>query len=322
MTESLDLVQVIKNKMKQRPIRSLGGSPTLYPSQASALASDGSIIGKCMRSAYYEKTGVTKTNPVDEAVSLMAYMGNQIEDGLTDICKDIGLWAANSVKFRDDLISGEIDVILRVPGFFNKDGKWTDEYLINVECKSCSGYYINKEVYGYWSGRGANRTKVPGRPKDAHLMQSAIYADKTRDNPGCKGTIIIYFSRDESKMTQFHIVVTPEGLIYIDGILDDRFTMEDMYKRYRTLKGHIDRAEMPPMEFKHTYSDLEVKTLHDTKVVSKSAYDTHCNGKRPYRDQQCNYCGHRDLCVALTAATLVATVVEEKTPDSITYGSF
>ena len=312
MNPSLDLVKRIKESMVNKPPKSIGKKPTLWPSQAS-VKSGNKVYGKCLRAAFWEKTGERKTNPTDEAVNLMGYMGNQIENGLIDTMKNLGLWYSNSVKFTHEMISGEIDCILKIPELSQ-----VEPFLVNVECKTCTGYYVNKEVYGYYSGRGAAKTFVPGTPKVSHLFQAAIYADATNNILHKNGTILIYFSRDESKMTQFHVTVDEEKNIYIDQFLDDRFTLNDIYSRYRELQQAIETNTLPPADYRHTYADHEVTSLFNQGKISKTVYEKHTTDKEKYADDECWYCPFLIKCKGMREGTQTTVLVR---PESSLYGS-
>lgn len=303
------LTTKILQYMREPKVRSIGRRPTLYPSQARAETLNGPL-GTCLRSAYWSKTGEPKTNEVSDAVMLMAHMGNAIEDGLIDICKNMGMWVANNVKWYNEAenVSGEIDVIIDMP-----DTETGETIRVNVECKSCTGYYVNKEVFGYSEGRGKNRRYIPGRPKDKHLMQSALYADVTRGK--CAGTLVIYFSRDESKMTQFLVTVDEEGVIYIDGRRENRFTIKDIYASYRKLQEALDSESLPGRDYKPVYTDNEVGDLYGQKAISKTAYENHLNKKKEYRDKNCEYCNYLDKCLNMEQPA-------EVTPDFLAHGSF
>jgi hypothetical protein len=287
MSESL--VPRLMAEIGTRRTRSLGDKkPTLWPSQASANTPEG-VVGQCLRASFYGKTGVPQTNPVSDGVKMMGYMGMEIEDGIIDLLKNLGLWDNNNVKWQAKGLSGEVDAIIREQ---NSDGTYR-KYVLEV--KSCQGYYANKEVYGFWAGRAPNKAYQPGKPKDPHLMQAAIYADISKGE--CTGSLIVYVSRDEAKLCEFWIEIDDDGRILIDGVPELRFTMHDIYERYGALKEHIDLMKLPTRDFRHTYSDAEVADIYTRKGISKAANDAHMNGKKPYQDKGCLYCSHRDQCL-------------------------
>lgn len=297
---AFSLKQKVLDELKRRRTRSLVDKNTLWPSQASVVSrTTGEVIGKCLRASFYEKTGETVTNPVDDAVVAMGYMGTKIEDGIIELLKNQGLWENNNVKWQAYGISGEVDILIRA---LNTEVTPPQEELYVVECKSCSGYYVNKELFGYYEGAGSNRTYVKGKPKDKHLLQSVLYAHVAKEK-GYKGTIIFYVSRDESKFAEFLIEVDDQHRIYINGELDNRFTVLDILQRYEVLQEAIDNRELPDRDYQPEYTDAEVERLFASKEISKSARDNHINRTRLYCDSECNYCEFKLKCLEQNQAT-------------------
>lgn len=291
---AFSLKQKVLDELKRRRTRSLVDKNTLWPSQASVVSrTNGEVIGKCLRASYYEKTGETPTNPVDDAVVAMGYMGTKIEDGIIELLKNQGLWENNNVKWQAHGISGEVDILIRV---LNTDGPIPVEENYVVECKSCSGYYVNKELFGYYEGAGSNRSYVKGKPKDKHLLQSVLYAHVAKEK-GFKGTIIFYVSRDESKFAEFLITVDDNGRIFVNDELDARFTVQDILDRYAVLQQAIDNKELPGRDYQPEYSDAEVERLYASKEISKTAKDNHINRTKLYCDSECNYCEFKLKCL-------------------------
>lgn len=285
------------NEVVRRRKRSFHAKPTLWASQASAKPEEsGEMLGKCLRAAFYEKTGVEVTNPVSAGVSMMGYMGIEIEDGLIELIKRMGSWENNNIKWVYNGVSGEVDIIINVPRgeTWKNTGIAFDIGQVIVEAKSCSGYYANKEVFGTWSGRGDKKVYTPGRPKIKHLMQSALYADMSRGQ--MDGCIVAYVSRDESKMAEFLVQVNEDGIIFIDGVQELRFNIADVYRRYGELQGKIDSNTLPDCDYKHTYTDAEVEELFRRKGISATAKNNHLNGKAAYLDSDCKYCNYYDRC--------------------------
>jgi hypothetical protein len=304
------LVKDLMGEVQRRRKRSYHPKPTLWASQGSAKQDDGTTLGKCLRAGYYEKTGVTVTNPVSDGVTMMGYMGLEIEDGLIELIKRTGRWENNNVKWIHKGVSGEVDIIMNVePGSqWLQTGITMDIGQVIVEAKSCSGYYANKEVFGTWSGRGNNKVYTPGRPKIAHLMQSALYADMSRGQ--ADGCVCIYVSRDEAKLKEFLVQVHEDGNIYIDGVLELRFTMNDVHASFELLRGYIERKELPPTDYRSSYTNEEVEALFLRKGISAAAKKNHLEGSKPYQDTGCLYCGHRDVCLRDGASATTREEVE------------
>ena len=304
---AFSLLAKVQEELRRKRTRSLVSKNTLWPSQASVVTHTGEIIGRCLRASFYSKKNEPETNPVSDSVVAMGYMGTKIEDGLIDLLKNQGLWEANNIKWQAYGISGEVDVLIRT---LDTSVTPPRERKYIVECKSCSGYYVNKELFGYYEGAGSNRSYVKGRPKDKHLLQSVLYAQVGKES-GFEGTILFYVSRDESKMTEFLITVDDEGHIYINGDLDPRFTVQDILSRYTVLQAAIDSNELPDRDYRPEYSDAEVEALYANKSISKAANDNHKNRKVLYCDTECNYCEYKLKCLGQQTTT---TVVPKEDP--------
>jgi hypothetical protein len=308
---AFSLKQTVISELRRRRTRSLVDKNSLWASQASVVTKTGDKLGKCLRASFWEKTGEEPTNPVDDGVVAMGYMGTKIEDGVIDLLKNQGIWENNNVKWQAHGVSGEVDVLIRV---LNKDVTPPQEELYIVECKSCSGYYINKEVYGYYAGAGSNRTYVPGKPKDQHLLQSALYAYVGKDR-GFKGTIIFYISRDESKFCEHFVQIGDDGEVIVNGIIDHRFNIKDVIDRYEILRKAIDSNELPDRDYRPEYSDEEVTALFDIKDISKTANDNHKNRKELYCDSECKYCDFKLKCLDQKAMVTSKLTSKKKVED-------
>lgn len=317
------------DEIKKKRMRSLVAKNTLWPSQAAVLSREGEVLGKCLRASYYEKTGVEETNPVSDEVSAMGYMGKEIETGLIEIVKNQGIWENNNVKWQRYNVSGEIDVLIRVENRENGGVPTEDIYI--VECKTCSGYYANKELYGYYEGAGQNRTWVKGKPKIKHFLQACLYTFAGREK--AKGTILFYISRDESRMMEFLITCDEEGNIYVDGEIERRFTVHDILARFEILQIAIDTKELPDRDYKPEYSDAEVERLYELKRISKTAKDNHIGRKELYADSDCKYCNYKLKCmdqniqtrqpeVDLFATIAAPVIMTEGKPEYMEFGSY
>ena len=268
------------------------------------------VLGKCMRAVYYRLKNVTPTNPPTAKSQVIFLMGNMIEDQVCEMWKQMGLWENNSVRWEDKFrnLSGEYDIVL-------KEG----DRMYGVEVKSFYGYYANKQILGHWSGRGANKRFIPGRPKDEHLMQASIYAAHSRGD--LEGFKLFYVSRDNNQLQEFNIKVDEENKIYINGNLETRFTMDDVYSRYAQLKEHDDGNVMPPREFVYKPDDARVEQLHARGDISDSAFKKHKEKKEQYTDFHCSYCSYRDYCHGPSSETTGnETTTVAAPPDHILHG--
>lgn len=130
-----------------------------WPSEASCVKPDGTVVGKCLRSSYYMWKDTPESNPVPERVKLLGNIGLFVEymtrKGL--LAKKIypaELNKKENRKFRvtlvDDIIlSGEVDVIAG-----------NSEEICGIEVKS----YSNSTY------------QLKDKPKAPHLLQTFLYA--------------------------------------------------------------------------------------------------------------------------------------------------
>lgn len=257
------------------------GRGTLWPSEASVKYTnefgEETIAGKCHRAVFYRQSPVVPTNPPEARSQIIFLLGHQVEAAICEAWKQMGIWENNSVRWedREKNISGEMDIILR-----------EGEMLYGAEIKSFYGYYANKQLLGHYSGRGRNKVWNPGSPKDEHLMQAALYVDHTHGK--LAGFKLFYLSRDQMDMAEFNITVDENTKeIFINGIKEQRFTVQDIYDRYGTLDTFIKGGIKPQREFVLNPSQERVDVLHARGDISASAYKDHCSGKRPYHPFQC-----------------------------------
>jgi len=297
------------------------GKGTLWPSEASVKITNAygeeEVIGKCHRAIYYRLTGVDPTNPPSAKSQIIFLLGNSVENMVTEAWKQMGIWENNSVKWedRERNLSGEYDVVLKE---WNEETQDYDFY--GVEVKSFYGYYANKQILGHSEGRGAAKRWNPGRPKDENLMQAALYVDHSEGR--LKGFKLFYVSRDDTEMAEFNITVNPETKqIYINGELETRFTVNDIYERYATMNMFADNNIKPDREFELNPSDARVKILADRGEVSATALKDHESGKKKYQDWHCSYCDYKDHCWEVDTGVEPDTVDTVEAPEAMLHGS-
>lgn len=288
MIDTINLKQRTLEWMGRQQFRSKNRG-TLWPSEASANFTnqygEPEIVGKCHRAIFYRNTGVTPTNPPTASSQIVFLLGHKIEDAITEIWKQMGIWENNSVRWEDKAknLSGEFDLILR-----------EGTALYGAEIKSFYGYYANKQILGHSEGRGSNKRWIPGRPKDENLMQAAIYVDQTASQ--LAGFKLFYISRDNCDMAEHNITIGPDKTIYVNGTAETRFNLDTIYNRYTLINNKINANEKPPREFILNPSDERVNILYERGDISESAYKDHCSGKEKVRDFHCSYCEFKNHC--------------------------
>jgi hypothetical protein len=288
MIETINLKENLIQWMGRRQFRG-GSRGTLWASESSAKFvndfGEYETVGKCHRAVWYRLNGVKETNPPTGKSQVVFLLGNAVEDALTEMCKQMGIWENNSVRWEDKQrnISGEFDIICR-----------QGNDLWGVECKSFYGYVANKTILGHHSGRGRNKVWNPGKPKDEHLMQTAVYVDQTRDK--LNGFKIVYISRDKCDIAEFNITSDDDKNIYINGVKETRFTINDIYNRYMLMNTYIAEGTKPRREFTKDLSDERVQSLHERGDISDSAYKKHNDRVDRCSDWHCGYCNYSDYC--------------------------
>jgi hypothetical protein len=313
---SYNLVESTLNHMGRRQFRSKGRG-TLWASEASVEFTnefnESQVTGKCKRSVWYRLKKVEPTNPPGAKSQMLFLFGNMIEDQVTEIWKQMGIWENNSVRWEDRRrnLSGEFDVILRNPD---------TNRLFGVEVKSFYGYHANKKILGHWSGRGANKRFIQGSPKDEHLMQAAIYADQAHND--LDGFMVVYVSRDNNQMQQFHIQVPDpvRKFILINGVQETRFTVNDIYNRYELLNSLANQNVPPTPDYTQFPSDMRVQQLFERGDIAKTAYEKHTSNKERYQDFHCSYCDFKDYCSGPLGDSPIVEENTEPAPDHMQHG--
>lgn len=245
------------------------------------------VEGTCMRASYYRYTGVEGL-PTDAYSEWIFRLGKKVEDILVEEWKQMGIWVSNNVKFYDKEynISGEIDVLLCNP---------ETQKLFATEVKSFYGYYATKEICG--------TPRQAGKPKTNHLLQTLIYLDVCKRYKILDYAKLIYYARDSASRKEFDVDIVQDGehkRPMINGVIDYRFTIEEIYDRYAELQGYLERQELPPAEFEMKWDAAKVQKFYDLGEVSKTAYQDFQKNpdKKPVGDWQCRYCAYKNTCWA------------------------
>lgn len=261
-----------------------------YPSEASVVAfdthGDRVVHGGCLRASYFRMSGEFQGIPYDAHTEFIFLQGKAVEEMLIDLWKEMGIWVDNNIKFLDEVngISGELDAILVEPH---------SSQLYGVEVKSCYGYYSEKEIFG--------TKRQPGFPKINQLLQTLIYLNHFEDRlPYFR---MVYFARDSVKRRTFKVELHHEGDIKypkVEGEILRQFSMNDILDRYRLLREHLDRKEIPSNDFELQYSNDKIEDFFKKGKVAKTKYERWKKGKLAQNehigDWQCSYCRFRDVC--------------------------
>lgn len=283
-SSSYSLIRHLEDHMTRQKI-SGQREPHLYPSEASVkiVNEDGreEILGTCMRQAYLRFTGQEGEAP-NARSEFIFKMGNMVESVLIEQFKQMGVWIDDDVEFYNNNynLKGRLDAICN-----DLDGE-----LYGVEIKSFYGYYAQKEIIG-------NKSKM-GRPKDSQLLQTIVYANEFKDQ--LDHFRMIYLERGNAARNEFIVGVRPINGVdraTVNGEIEKRFTIQNIYDRYAQLNGYIQRKEVPPGEFKLYYDNDEIEYYYRKGKVSKTDYDKfkRNNNIRP-GNWQCSYCSYKRYC--------------------------
>ena len=249
----------------------------LYPSEASAKVDD-TVFGKCARAVYlrYKKAlgqqiedsdgnliPIIEDKP-DARSEWIFEAGSQFERMLIERARLANIFVCGHTKFSIDLphnikLKGELDAV-----FQDRDGKF-----VGIEIKSIHGAKAESAVIGSPAMR---KRGFKGKPKDEHLMQTAVYAWHFRKQ--IEAFHILYIMRDKCQRTEFEVKVKedPYGqrLIFVDGREWESFTFNDIMVRYEQLAEYLYTNTLPPRDFDLVYDDEKMCLLSEKKLLSKA----------------------------------------------------
>ena len=326
---SVDLLGIIKNEMKRSRKPAARRLPTFYPSEASAETPAGETLGGCWRKTWYRTNYVPTSNDSDFYMKMIFSLGNHVEDVVAEQMKRAGIFESNSVKFFDPEynLSGEIDIA----GRYRKPDGSIGYY--GVEVKSVYGMGATQTITGRsraWRGQAAFRPK----PKESNLMQTMIYIDQfsaERDaSVYLEGFKLIYLPRDKPVDGRCYnvLLVTKDelsgdlldsapnlkdgeryALVQTEGhpdYVEDRFSLDQIYARYKSLKETLESGAVPDRTFEKYYSKQTVEDMYSSGRMSESAYNSFTSGKKTPGHFLCqSYCDYRDHCYNKTGSPRV-----------------
>jgi len=224
-----------------------------WPSEASFVKPDGTIIGKCTRSSFYRWKKAPITNPVNDTVKLLGNIGCFVEYATRKELLTKGIYPAEAnekkkrkfrVNLADDIIlSGEVDIIAG-----------NDIEHCGMEIKSYSN----------------STSQLLDRPKYPHLLQTFLYA--VYFEPKQPFFIIKYIPSMIYKYAisnVYHridwIEIDNEVYPVINGGIDKDIKLSSIIKRYKEAKYYIKNNILPKREF-----------TKSTKNCKQCNYKKHC----------------------------------------------
>jgi hypothetical protein len=266
-----------------------------YPTEASVELEpehpgEKNIIGTCMRAAYFRYSGAFQGDPSSDYLNWTAMSGKAWEEKLIETWKEMGLFVGNNIKFRskEHHISGELDAVIYDP---ENPGD-----MLLIECKTYYGYDATKELKGFFNRK--TKFSIPGKPKDAHLLQILIYLH-LHEHIFSKGKLI-YIDRTCKDNVEFNISLVKEGdntYPVINGVVSRRFSMEQIYERYAKLKEFVDAKKLPPRDYDLNFSTEKIEREFAAGNISKTKYEEWQKKKTTrIMDWNCSYCRYRTEC--------------------------
>lgn len=254
----------------------------LYPTYSSVYVDYGKykkLQGKCMRASYYSCNGFAEESNANIDLSLQQLEGEYIEKLILDVLHRQSVLIDSATKFEIPKynIYGKLDGIIQD----KKD-------IVGLEIKSIgSNKYTINDIWGSsWNSPA---------PRWQNLLQTLIYCYAFRGI--IPYFILFYIRRDNGQRKEFKISIEPiKGKIYpvIDGIIDYRYTINDILIRYSTLRAYIIAKIVPPMEYQKVYPKDVIQSYYKLGIISKVKYEKY--NEEPCGDFECMYCSFRKRC--------------------------
>ena len=322
-----NLMKIIEGEVTRKRHPSARRNTTFYPSGASAILPDGSIIGGgCHFQDALRLCDVEPSDGDEFYMHMIWDLGKSVENKVVDAMKCAGIYESNAVKFLDIKrnISGELDVVGRYR--YNKEVRY---YV--VEQKSVYGQGVTHVITGRrrpFQGQPAFNPK----PKESNLMQTMIYLDQfaydgpdryaldfsvlnyiPRDKPnGGRSYVIVLMDKtnlpielksysDEMKDGHKYAVIATNGF---PTYVETRFSIQDIYERFEILLKKLKRGEVPARDFQRFFTEEEIDKLVKEGEISKTSYNewvkegkpAHELGVTPGHYLCQSYCPYRKMC--------------------------
>jgi len=249
-----------------------------YPSQASALDSEGQPIGKCLRAQWYSWKGVPKSNAPDATACWKFRAGDAIHEVFPAMLREAGFDLCNEVAFKVTPpglvypVSGRVDSLIELNG-----------ETIGVEIKSTYGQGLTNRKTG---------VKYAGA-KPEHLLQIITYLHCTTIDK----FILVYLARDNFYRTQFLIQKAPCGGVLVNGEAAD-VTFPDIIRRWQALEESLKTDSVPARDYFLQYpEDIALRKYTEYRETSTAKKPlTLETWSKDRGDWQCSYCDFSETC--------------------------
>ena len=287
----MDIVEYINHYAFQPLINESRKPGSFHPSSASALIKNPwdelEPVGKCLRAQYYSMKGIGPDAPTDASGMRKMNYGTLIHKYETERLRNLPVRVQGDIRFYDSVrnISGEVDVIMEDPR-----SKAEPKPLIGIEYKTISGYPAKKLINP--------KTLMKERPE--HVLQILVYAEFFKHPVnGYLTWFLIYVDRGTGE-TFSHTIIPTENGVSVNGELYS-VTVKDVYKRWDTLKYHVESDVLPERDYDIKYSQEKLDKMAERQLLSKTDVEMIRKGRYPDKsDWQCNFCSHKLKCWSTT----------------------
>jgi hypothetical protein len=266
--------------------------PTLWPSEATVVDSDGNVQGRCRRATFFRYAAARQAwepylseqqkdlvdlwqslkKPHSDYTLFVFKQGDLYEDFLIEMSKNVGVFVATQtpVYIKSANVSGKIDIEAINP----ETGK-----LSIVEAKSVHGFGGTKTIGKAATGKYAGKA---GEPKESHLMQLGTYhywvaqADESYEE-----SRLVYGDRGTGQHAEFLVWTEPkesgteiwyrQTLPYQGQATCVKFTIEDMLDQFQLTHKRTSDFEVPDRDFDLQYSYEKMVAAYNSGDLPKVA---------------------------------------------------
>lgn len=289
----MNIINMLAKRLEAVPLESKDkkeeGRIYFHPSFAMATSFNGKPLGTCMRQTFFEKTGVTPSNP-RSLYNLMVFESGHVWEGwVRDMYKRLGIYVDSSVKLVDNSlsISCEIDILHTNPEL---------NTLEVTEVKSYAGnnYYALREILG--------SDTIPPKPKDQNLLQCVCYLLVLK-RYNINVVNLLYIDRSVSSFynnKQFRVFLRGDCVYYQTlykgewlEVKETRFVASDILEKWQVLSQMLELGVVPDREFCPQYTPAVLAQRYEEGLVSKTNYNKAQKGEimvSDMADYQCTYC--------------------------------
>jgi hypothetical protein len=252
-----------------------------WPSEASLVLDNGTIIGKCIREQFFERNYYPYDKEIAARIIRIFKVGKAIEQIEIEHAKGAGIHIDDDVEFKLELdgiiISGRMDAL------------YTDDQgnTICVEYKTGEGFFYEKEVYG--------RGPKSANPKSEHVLQVMCYL---KAHPHIPYGVIFYLNRDKMDTIEHKIELIDDYAV-INGVRS-AYHIGGMIDRWKKLTSYLESKEIPPPDFTPIYDEDNVDSAYANGKIYKKQYESWLSDGIKPGDNRCTYlCAFRETCCKL-----------------------